>query len=372
MHFHPLSVSCGLLVIANCVALYDVPGLLTALERDHSFTEEHLHPAMRHEHALHEDEQRIPYMLLCSSYEDFPRLQAAVPLESVSHPVLHSQAKDKSCAIMSGETAKAATLSLQRESSITSYTQSIIPHVFKYHQSIDESIDTEDSDSITLEVAVGLGTSGKGFDASKGEAQLLVKSLFERAANLLQHEDLATEHWDKFYWTSKAAHNAASSSGSVGSRVRDQKYRKSVASSAATMCDYDSLLTVGISQSYISFTADSTSLGYSPECMRLLATVAVMNPSVAHVSAHLGMILTAPSELQQKEAVGSISFSDPAADPATDQNAWVQSGTSEHTPYTDIGVDGTGYVLGMMFCLLCVSVLPIISSNISFCEVYLS
>ena len=41
------------------------------------------------------------------------------------------------------------------------------------------------------------------------------------------------------------------------------------------------------------------------------------------------------------------SYSDPDADPATDQNAWVQSGTTDQTPYSAIGVDGTGYVLGM-------------------------
>jgi hypothetical protein len=272
----------------------------------------------------------------------FPELQASVPSDSVSHPVLHSQTKDKSCAIMSGKTATATTLNFNKGDEIL-FTQSIVPHVFKYHESIDLSIDAEHSDSITLEVAVGLGVSGKGFAAS--DAQTLVTTLFQEATDLLQHEDLAAVHWDRFYWTSEPAGSTAMASSvpAPAHSALEQKYRRS---STAIGCDYKALMTVSISQSYISFTTGTSGDVYNPDCMRLLATVAVMQPSVSHVSAHLGVQLSKPSGAQQQESLSSISYADPEAGVATDQNAWVQSGTTDQTPYSTIGVDGTGYVLG--------------------------
>ena len=119
----------------------------------HGLTSEHLQPAVEHEHTLHESVERILFVLLCSSYALFPRLQAAVPAELVHHPVMHIQSKDNSCVIMYGETAATTTSHHQGDAT---FTQSVIPHVLNYHESINMSIDTADTDWTTFEVSVGL------------------------------------------------------------------------------------------------------------------------------------------------------------------------------------------------------------------------
>ena len=334
--------------------------LLTALQGAHGHADlaQHLLPATQHEHKLHNhgynndhdsssvstssipSSNSAPFVLLCSAYELFPRLQAAVPVSFEAHPVLHSLAKDQSCAMMSGEASAATRLILDREG--VSVTESVIPHMFKYHESIEESLENPDADSITLEVSVGLGISGKGF--ASDNAHVLVDALYKEAAGLLMDEKLATAHWDRFYWTSDVALDSIHSDAQSAHLSRDAKFRDS-ADTISVSCDFPSLMTVSISQSYISFTTGTKQSGYNAACVRLLATVATLHPSVSHVSAHLGVQMATP---QKEQSLTSIDYTDPEAGPATDQNAWVQSGTTDQTPYSALGVDGTGYVLGMI------------------------
>eukprot|EP00602_Paraphysomonas_sp_CaronLab_P003300 CAMPEP_0185020344 /NCGR_PEP_ID=MMETSP1103-20130426/2933_1 /TAXON_ID=36769 /ORGANISM="Paraphysomonas bandaiensis, Strain Caron Lab Isolate" /LENGTH=880 /DNA_ID=CAMNT_0027551175 /DNA_START=787 /DNA_END=3429 /DNA_ORIENTATION=+ len=75
--------------------------------------------------------------------------------------------------------------------------------------------------------------------------------------------------------------------------------------------------------------------GGNKDCMLFLASVAVMTHGVSHVSVHEGLHMNTESV-------------DTTLANATDQNAWIQSGDHTDTPYTDIGLDGKGYVLGMI------------------------
>ena len=178
---------------------------------------------------------------------------------------------------------------------------------------LDAVAEESASNSITLEVAVGLGVSGKGFASASSDAHTLINTLFQEATDLLQQKDLAAAHWNKFYWTSEAARGtstvqttAAMAADRVVAEAMEQKYRRS-STVHPKECDYEPLMTISISQSYISFTASTNAgAGYSAECMRLLATVAVMQPSIAHVSAHLGVHLASPADTQQQQSVSSI------------------------------------------------------------------
>ena len=319
-------------------ALFDGPNLLSAVGGVHQLNPEHLLPSMHHESTLHNSIDEIPHVLICSTYQDYPLLQKTIPQDSDYHPVLHSLKNDKSCILTTGETSN---LMFSDEKYALPFTRSVIPHAIKYHDSIDKAIDSKSSDYITLEVSIGLGVSGKGVDKTK--LNEFVESLYGEATDLLQNEKLAVEHWEKFYWTSELSKKTAEMNSKFDAE-NAQKFRRS--SKQGAKCNYKSLMSISLSQSYISFTASTKDHGYESDCIRLLATVAAMHPSVSHVSAHLGVHPTDATKPNEAESLSSIDFADPDAGPATDQNAWVQSGTTDQTPYSEIGVDGTGYVLG--------------------------
>ena len=82
--------------------------------------------------------------------------------------------------------------------------------------------------------------------------------------------------------------------------------------------------------------------------MLLLGSLASLRPEVVIVSANRGVShpkdVRVPDDVMRAAANPSVPYTTAGA--ATDQNAYVQSGNSVDTPYSDIGVDGSSYVLG--------------------------
>jgi hypothetical protein len=75
--------------------------------------------------------------------------------------------------------------------------------------------------------------------------------------------------------------------------------------------------------------------------MLFAASLAALDPRVSAVSAHRGEQLR-----RDVQAAANPSTPFEQAGAPTDQNAFVQSGNSLDTPYSALGIDGTGYVLG--------------------------
>lgn len=98
--------------------------------------------------------------------------------------------------------------------------------------------------------------------------------------------------------------------------------------------------------------------GFPSHCLLLLSSFAALHPDVVHISTSHGVYSQDTSALAVnersspppvKEGVVSTEavFVESAVSP-TDQNAWVQSGNSYDQPYSQIGLDGTGYTLGLI------------------------
>eukprot|EP00602_Paraphysomonas_sp_CaronLab_P004391 CAMPEP_0185032648 /NCGR_PEP_ID=MMETSP1103-20130426/20895_1 /TAXON_ID=36769 /ORGANISM="Paraphysomonas bandaiensis, Strain Caron Lab Isolate" /LENGTH=1029 /DNA_ID=CAMNT_0027568623 /DNA_START=299 /DNA_END=3388 /DNA_ORIENTATION=+ len=203
------------------------------------------------------------------------------------------------------------------------YDFTIIPHALKLDDSIDTLTD-EDS-SYVLEVAMGVGVRSMGLMSDHVKKGTDLVSYAKRLR--LNTEDLVA-HWERFFWTSPA------SMRNLPSEIlhhRRDRYLRTVDES----CDFSKLeVSVG-SRSHVHIISHG---GVSHHCMRYVASVAALHDGVSHVSAYKGYALMETSSTNV----------DITKENATDQNAWLQSGTHTDTPYSDLGMDGEGYVLGMI------------------------
>jgi hypothetical protein len=77
-----------------------------------------------------------------------------------------------------------------------------------------------------------------------------------------------------------------------------------------------------------------------------LASLASLHSDITHVIFHSAeqILETERTETESQLTSGPYNL----GLPATDQNQYVQSGDELLTPYSDVGIDGTGYVLGMI------------------------
>ena len=270
------------------------------------------------------------YHLACVPYKQGPTLFEA--LQDLSSPdeyqvVLHSVKEDKTCYIVSGKCGQAL------ESTGTA-TVTLIPQAVKYDESIDfciKKLQNGDRNPFILEISTGIGVSGKG--TNQDMISTLVKEIYHTSVHTLKDSEALKKHWRGFYWTKDYYTPARSLRNAHPDQVTP--FAKLIARTDTTpmTCDYSTLY-IEPSQSHVSLVAP---VSFDLECMRFLASVAVQHPSVTFVQATLRTAPAAPSSEDYT-----------TGDPATDQNSWVQSGTSTATPYSDIGVDGTGYVLGMI------------------------
>ena len=86
--------------------------------------------------------------------------------------------------------------------------------------------------------------------------------------------------------------------------------------------------------------------------------VASLHPQVSHISAFTS---ERQLEVEDSKRLSADDVFDSTTLNTTDQNAFTQTGCLLTTPYTDIGLDGSNYVLGKPFascCCLCSSIMP--------------
>jgi hypothetical protein len=213
----------------------------------------------------------------------------------------------------------------------------------------------------TVEIGVGVGVLGKGLDAltsagdrGKSPAQThqgIWSSISDKLTGLQSDRSMHSTHVEDFFWTSNKHGLKSSSRFLASSTVNDAVISPAVAfdmtssrfeHALSLSCDFSDA-DVTYLQSHVSVSMDATT--HHPECMLLLASVASLNPLVSHVGAYSSEI-----NLETKE-MKSVAADDVFANTtqnSTDQNAFTQTGSALTTPYSDIGLDGSNYVLGMI------------------------
>jgi hypothetical protein len=237
---------------------------------------------------------------------------------------------------------------------------------------------------VTIELAYGLGVSAKGIQNLPFSLKEYSHHFLSLVSETLSDSSLLDRHWNRFYWTSLLAqhtsentfntHRATSAERSLQERIEsDRQFYDRLRSlthqgaqgqahsrgggggseSLLLKCNFNELK-IQTTKSHILYTllpSHSLSVSETEEandhCLQFLMTVAVLQDEISFVSVTYGETMEGMTERT------NAPYQEAA--PATDQNSWVQSGTATETPYSDIGIDGTGYLLGMIGMLpLCV------------------
>jgi hypothetical protein len=314
----------------------------------------HLDFSMQHEKKMMEERENQleqsksahSLHLFCSAYQNSPQLSnflsTTLSMSSKEfHPIYHSQKNDLTCLLVMNEVFSQTTTlkNLPNEFIVTK-----IPHTIKLHHSTLLTSSVNEKLSImnrplTIEMAYGLGVGGKGTLTLTPKEYSV--DFLHKAAKILSDESLLEQHWNAFYWTSETAkfHHQSSIPKEYSELASFTRL-----SSSSQQCNFNSLH-IQTSRSHILYStyASSPSAHHqrmNQNCLRFLMTVAAMQSEISFISVTYGESVDAISDRS------NAPYEDAA--PATDQNAWIQSGTSTETPYSDIGIDGTGYILGMI------------------------
>lgn len=285
-----------------------------------------LHHDAEHKLSAHQN------LLVCGDYEDSATIKAALESRfgaSEVHPVFVSNREGRSCFSVTGAAASstdAATLTRELGSGASAHR---IPHALKFDRSVIDTVQhLTDKDQFTLELMYGLGVGTKGLGANR-DSKSITRNLMGRMKSVLTDASAAKAHLSSFFWSSDAANGAA-----------EHAIAKAFAPlhESAPNCHLDKVH-VQEGRNSVSLTA---SRGADPRCFMLFASLAAVHPDVALVQGHRGYKLLGNDKI---ESVSAAQPYDDAA-PATDQNAYVQSGTSVDHPYTDAGIKGSTYVVG--------------------------
>lgn len=267
-------------------------------------------------------------MIACTTYNRSRRLQRLLSQSvgsSSFHPVFSSAKKDRACYSLVVDSPDAEILVKLEKHNVA---LSAIPSAIKLDESVErllQNIEKGRADHFVLEIGVGLGVNNKGVSGSDNRP--LAMEIIAQAEKILMERSMLDRHWSNLFWTSSRYAQSAN---------HDKEKRSRFMSSAKTECSFKDLQ-VEHSMSHVTISQRQVN-SESGGCMLFLASVASLRKDVIVVSAHGGAVIQAAKSTPWEE--------DP--DGPTDQNAWVQSGNSIDTPYSDIGVDGSNYVLGIV------------------------
>lgn len=291
------------------------------------------------------------HYLACSSYSDGHLLQSYLSSHYDSaayHPVHISRKSDRLCFTVVSSDISAAPPSPPQDVVVTR-----IPHALKLDEQLPHLLAELNKRSTSvpfvLEVGVGLGIQGKGIQFAHST---VATQILRSVKSLQQDQQLFQSHLERFYFTNDRIRQADRTLRSV---THAANYSPETLDLSRQNCNYDRITATNL-RSHVTFTTKKIYADFAPSCFLLLASVAVLSEHVSHVTGHmqpvsiLPQISTVSSPSNQRllveDSVSSIDYT--VAPNATDQNSWCQSYTSTETPYSDIGLDGSNYVVGMI------------------------
>ena len=309
--------------------------------------------------------------LLCGPYEESKLireyLESAEAKEHEYHPVYFSKKENRACYSYHDSNPQRDISTTGTASSLArDITVTPVPHILKIDPSVDfvlnefkavSSTRTQNIPSIKQNVPVileiGLFSGVPGKEGSRMDQDLhnvAYSDIMSTMTRVLNRRDVNEEHFQSFYYTKLPIDG---SRDDLISRRHDE-YKASFNHaecqellSSAVVEYLDAHISIAISEDYTSSKVSTDT--FSP-CLRALTSVASLHSHVSHISAHIPHFTMTDESIEGEVEVVSDSVDWTLAPPATDQNAYVQSGTSEQYPYTIDGLelDGNGYVLGMI------------------------
>ena len=289
--------------------------------------------------------------LLCASYRNVNEIKSYLSEMNAEddqfHPVYLSKSNDRGCYFYT-----------HRGGPIPPSTDSIamtsVPHVLKIDPSVDfvlseyssyqKSLSSSSFIPIILEIALFTGVNNPSSKCCDHHEEVMTDIITSVRRILLNPHD-KEDHQNNFFFTQELnfedkefMHHS--------SKYRDVTDDAVCTSMLATMdvSHVNTHMKITVLMDHKKATIEETS-----PCVRLVTSVASLHPSVSHISAHFAPTIMIGDTKADIEELVSDSIDYTLASPATDQNAYVQSGTSDQYPYTDgLELDGNGYVLGMI------------------------
>ena len=289
----------------------------------------HLPKAIEHEFGSLGSKTQSMFTLACAPYDEDEALLALIGNHQ-HQPVYSSRSKDRVCYTVASDYA------LPQIGGDTDIQLTPIPHIMKIDDSVERigtAAATSAKGSRVLELSMGLGVGGKGIKADMEET---VQNIIDRVESFSRDDAELTAHFKEFYWTSVSAVEALSATHSRR-LLEEKKYRYLGVSAADVTCDLSSI-EVHLSRSHALMTFPKGQVEQLSPCFMLAASIAALSPHVSHIAAYEGY-----ESLESSSVIYSSNTTHP-----TDQNAWLQSGNSKDTPYTNAGLDGSDYVLGII------------------------
>lgn len=298
----------------------------------------------------------------CTNYKNNNQLKSTLDdlmSESSYHPVYFSERADRVCYTFN-------SASIPTRLNRNGLRTTLVPHALKFGSEFHSTFDqlnfnqNENHGMFVMEFGIGVGVMGKGIRSSHTHESVF-DDLMSESRNIQSNVAARTHHMNSFFWTSeKNSHlmtlstSSSSSSKSIAT-IRD-RLKQHYLQSFSTSCDF-SVAQMETSQSHITLTmklSSSSSSGSGsgskhhlhPLCVLQLASIASLHSDITHVIFHSAEKILESGNTDQITELTSGPYDQGL--PATDQNQYVQSGKELVTPYSDLGIDGSGYVLGMI------------------------
>ena len=285
------------------------------------------------------------FHLLCSPYLNGESLKSAIGIHADTdkyHPVYLSKKSNNICYVVAGSSNMIARITDKYEY-IRVSTLSLALKLDGSIYSIYEDIlsNPESLNVVHVEASFGLGVLGKGL-SSEHAPKTILNDILATSHSLKSSEDTRRDFIQKFTF---APSRTAPGAHGLPTHLHTLTKKNQFSQSALTQqCDF-SYLTQEVSQSHVTYhisAAHFPSREAYAHCMLQFALLTAAHTEVSHVTS-----LRTPVQLHTTMQDTTRSESYTSSPGATDQNAYVQSAGVE-IPYSSMGLDGTGYVLGMI------------------------
>ena len=289
--------------------------------------------------------------LLCTSYHESRAIHSLLAEVNAKqhqyHPVYASQARNRQCFIYHGP-----VMTTTPPTDTDTVTVTTVPFVLKIDPSVDftlrSSSSVTQSTPIILELALFTGVANPSSMCCEDHERVFA-DMTSALTRVLLHPEQKTQHQSTFFFTRQTEIEEKKDDDDAYLSRHRANYEASFAVDHTYCQDVFAKASVTYSDTHISITLATEHGKTAASCVRMWVSIASVHPSVSHISAHYAPITLFDESVTSEDDTTSDSVDYKLAKSVTDQNAYIQSGTSDQYPYTaGLGLNGGGYVLGMI------------------------
>jgi hypothetical protein len=291
--------------------------------------------------------------ICCTSYHNGNALEDQLKEFSLYYPILSSLSHNRICYLIQQQKHDSPLHLNKYEQKVLDLHFYSIPSQYQLDHSILLLLQPEyQTIEMDLELTFGIGIPGHGRDQQEfHDHEKVIEKIVALSEKTLLNSHLLGSHLKKFVHLD----DSAGIKGWI--HKLDTKFISTLQhlhQLPPDSCQFNQFTFHSLTSSHVSISLPSnttfTSLPFELSnrniCYLFVASIAVLFHEVAYLAA-----VPRPTQLVDTPHVVDLTQSIPVDTPGinyTDQNAWIQSGTIDNSPYSDMGILGEGYVLGII------------------------